>query len=121
MVFNPLNYPTALCSPQRLVHSAWLEHVPFGMAIIEMTRPRLFVELGVHLGVSYCSFCQAIDQLGCETRAYGIDTWEGDEHAGFTDPVILNDLKQHHDPVYGRFSFLLQSTFCDAVNRFADG
>ena len=107
--------------PQRLVHSAWLEHVPFGMAIVEMLRPKLVLELGVHLGVSYCSFCQAIDQLGLDAQAYGVDTWEGDEHAGFMDPAVLNDLKQHHDPLYGRFSYLIQSKFSDALQRFGDG
>jgi O-antigen biosynthesis protein len=120
-MFNPLDYPVALASPQRLVHSAWIEHVPFGMAVVEMVRPSLLVELGVHLGVSYCSFCQAIDQLGLDTRVYGVDTWQGDEHAGFTEPVVLHDLKRHHDPLYGRFSYLVQSTFCEAANRFADG
>ena len=120
-MFNPLDFQASLVMPQRLVHSAWLEHVPFGMAIVEMTRPKLVVELGVHLGVSYCSFCQAIDQLGLDAQAYGVDTWEGDEHAGFMDPAVLNDLKQHHDPMYGRFSYLIQSKFSDALNRFGDG
>ncbi len=30
-------------------------------------------------------------------------------------------MKRHHDPLYGRFSYLVQSTFAEAVNRFADG
>jgi hypothetical protein len=120
-MFNPLDFQASLAMPQRLVHSAWLEHVPFGMAIVEMIRPQLVVELGVHLGVSYCSFCQAIDQLGLDARVYGVDTWEGDEHAGFMDPVVFNDLKQHHDPLYSRFSYLIQSKFADALNRFGDG
>ncbi|HEY4310978.1 MAG TPA: class I SAM-dependent methyltransferase [Pirellulales bacterium] len=120
-MFNPLDYPVSLASPHRLVHSAWIEHVPFGLAVVEMTKPKLLVELGVHLGVSYCSFCQAVDQLGLDTRVYGVDTWEGDEHAGFMDLAVLNDLKQHHDPLYAHFSYLVQSKFRDAVNRFGDG
>jgi hypothetical protein len=120
-MFNPLDYPISLSYPNRLVSSAWIEHVPFAMTVIEMTKPKLLVELGVHFGLSYCSFCQAIDQLDLETRAFGVDTWEGDSHSGFTDPRILDDLRQYHDPLYGRFSHLMQSKFCDALHRFADG
>ena len=120
--FNPLNYPICLEQPLRThSDSAWIEHVPFGMAIVDILRPKTLVELGTHVGVSYSSFCQAVKRLELRSRCYAIDTWEGDEQTSFYGPEILADLRAHHDPRYGDFSRLVQSTFDEAVNYFSDG
>jgi hypothetical protein len=118
--FNPLNYPLCLASPSRLTHSEWMQHVPFAMALVDMIRPGVIVELGTYKGVSYCGFCQAAAQLGLSTRAYAVDTWEGDPHNGFNGPEILLELKSFHDPLYGAFSRLVRSSFDDALTKFPD-
>lgn len=121
-IMNPLDYPTCFDRPLRLDGiSAWVEHTPFAMFLIEAFRPKVFVELGSHTGVSYCAFCQAIKKNGLDTRAYAVDTWEGDKHAGYYDTHVLSDLRAYHDPLYGGFSRLVQSTFDDAVSSFPDG
>ncbi len=52
--FNLLNYPICFEHPHLLDNiSAWVEHIPFGMFIIDFLRPNVFVELGTHTGVSY--------------------------------------------------------------------
>ena len=119
--FNPLNYPIALTEPARIAPSGWLLHVPFAMYLIDVIRPKLLVELGSHFGVSYCAFCQAIKALGTGTQAYAVDTWEGDDQAGFYGPEVLENLRQHHDPLYSGFSHLLQTTFSQAAHQFSDG
>lgn len=119
-MFNPLNHPVCLSYPLRLGATTWAGHIPFAMLLVDLLRPRLIVELGTFSGVSYCAFCQAVKALGLETRAYAVDTWAGDPQAGFYGPEILPDLKQHHDPLYGEFSTLIQSTFDDALPHFAD-
>ena len=116
--FNPLDHPVCFAFPLRVAPSGWLGHVPFAMYLIDIFRPKVVVELGTHSGVSYCSFCQAVKELKMETRCYAIDTWEGDEQAGFYGPEVLADLKAHHDPLYGDFSRLIQSSFDDAVDQF---
>lgn len=120
--FNPLDYPISFSYPLRLTQSAWAAHAPFAMFLVDVLRPRVLVELGTFGGVSYCAFCQAVKELKLNTRCYAVDTWEGDEQSGFYDGAeIFEDLKAHHDPLYGDFSSLLQSTFDEAAEGFEDG
>src|SRR5215211_8433798 len=121
-LIDPLCHPVCLNSPKRLwAGSGWTEHVPFAMFLVDVMRPRTFVELGTHAAVSYCAFCQAVAALGLETRCYAIDTWQGDEHSGMYGPEVLEELRAHHDPLYGAFSRLIQSTFENARAEFPDG
>jgi hypothetical protein len=101
--------------------SAWDEHIPFAMNLVDLLRPRTFVELGTHTGDSYCAFCQAVAEQSLETRCYAVDTWRGDAHAGQFGDEVLAELRQHHDPIYGGFSRLVQSTFEEALKYFEDG
>jgi O-antigen biosynthesis protein len=119
--FDLLAHPSCLLQPRRLSETAWHEHIPFAFACVDMVRPRRLVELGAHTGVSYAAFCQAIEHLGLDTLAYAIDTWTGDQHSGTYGPDVLADLRAHHDPLYGAFSQLIQSTFDDALQHFPGG
>jgi len=121
-MFNPLEYPTCLKRPKRLtLRSEWLGHIPFAMCLVELLRPQVIVELGTYNGDSYCAFCQAVKTLGIGTRCYAVDTWHGDPQGGFYGPEVFEDLKMHHDPLYGTFSELIQETFDEALKRFEDG
>ncbi|HEX7177605.1 MAG TPA: glycosyltransferase [Pyrinomonadaceae bacterium] len=120
MKFNPLDHPICFSLPLRIAPSAWMGHVPFAMYLIDLLRPKAVAELGTHYGVSYCAFCQALKELGVNSRCYAIDTWGGDPQTGFYGPEVLTDLKTHHDPLYGSFSHLIQSTFDEALNYFPD-
>ncbi len=120
-VINPLDHPLCFAYPLRIAPSAWVEHIPFGMFLIDFLRPKTVVELGTHYGVSYCAFCQAVKELEIETRCYAVDTWQGDPHAGSYGPEVFADLRRHHDPLYGSFSQLMPSTFDEALSHFADG
>ena len=117
-----LAHPLCFHLPDRLTQIlSWQEHIPFAMFLVEILRPRVIVELGTHAGDSYCAFCQAVSELRLETRCYAVDSWEGDPHSGFYGAEVLEDLRQYHDPRYGSFSRLIQSTFDEAVQYFADG
>jgi len=126
-LFNPLEYPIVFQQPHRVpneptvANSAWLEHVPFAMFLIDIARPKLLVELGTHSGISYCAFCQSVKGLDTDTRCYAVDTWEGDEHAGYYPPDVLAELRSYHDVRYSGFSQLVQTTFDRAVEQFGDG
>jgi glycosyltransferase involved in cell wall biosynthesis len=108
--------------PTRLgVESAWYGHVPFAHWIVAAHRPSSIVELGAHNGVSYAAFCEAVLRERLDARALAIDTWQGDEHAGFYGPEIHADLRRFNDQRYGAFSTLMRSTFDDALAFVPDG
>jgi len=121
MVLNPLDHPICLTIPRRISTSEWYVHIPFAMFLVDLLKPDVIVELGTANGDSYCVFCQAVKELGLPTKCYAIDTWEGDPHEGFYGPEVLADLRGHHDPLYGTFSRLIQSTFDQALEHFSEG
>ncbi len=118
-----LDHTVALARPLRgyTPYSFWHEHIPFAMYVVDVLRPRMLVELGAHYGVSYCAFCQAVKELGLDTRCYAVDTWKGDAHMSAYSEDVFADLRKHHDPLYGSFSTLLRCTFDEALEQFADG
>ncbi|MBX3658431.1 MAG: class I SAM-dependent methyltransferase [Ramlibacter sp.] len=108
--------------PQFMSFSApWAGHIPFASWLIRIAQPSIFVELGSFIGVSYLAFCQAIASSGAHrTRAFAVDTWEGDGHTGPYDESIFETLRRNHDPLYADFSSLLRMTFDAALSRFDD-
>ena len=74
----------SLFAPRRLTDiGSWHLHIPFAFLITAMLKPKRFVELGTHKGDSYCAFCQAVDESALNTVCYAVDSWQGDEQAGF--------------------------------------
>ncbi len=101
--------------------SAWAEHAPFAFWLAGVLRPRIFVELGTSSGFSYFAFCQAVERLRLETACYAIDTWKGDEHAGFYGEEVFAEVCKHNEQHFSAFSTLIRSTFDEALQYFVDG
>ena len=118
---RPLLLRSMFWRPSYLAMSAWLDHIPFAFWLIEAHRPRTLVELGTHYGASYFAFCQAVDRLGLDTSCYAVDTWKGDEHAGFYGEDVAQAVRAHNDANYSGFSRLVRSTFDEALEHFSDG
>jgi len=120
LVFSDLAAVTMV--PRRLTEIAsWHEHIPFASWLIRQIRPARFVELGVHKGDSYSAFCQAVAEAELPTVCFGIDTWQGEEHAGMYDDSIWQEFSEYHSQHYATFSRLVRSTFDDALPYFEDG
>lgn len=107
--------------PEHLIDSAWHEHAPFAYWIVDAVRPRSIVELGTHFGFSYFVFCEAIARLGLETSAFALDTWEGDDHAGFYSEEVFDRVSQLNERDYRSFSRMLRGYFDDSLDKIPDG
>ena len=105
--------------PETLVESAWVEHAPFAMWLVEVLRPKLFVELGTHNGMSYFSFCQAVERLQLETRCYAIDHWKGDSQAGIFSEEVYDEFVINNQK-YAKFSTIIRKNFHEGLNNFED-
>jgi GT2 family glycosyltransferase len=113
--------PSMFWTSNRCVPSGWTEHVPFAFWLVDVLRPRTIVELGVHNGMSYSAMCQAVKSLGLPARCFAVDTWKGDEQAGFYSEDVYRDFSAFHDQHYAAFSCLIRSTFQEALAHFDDG
>lgn len=101
--------------------SAWVEHIPFAYWLTAVLRPRVFVELGTHAGDSFFAFCQAASAIGLDARLHAVDSWAGDEHAGFYDGDIHGTVDAYARARYPQLARLIRATFDDAVAQFDDG
>ncbi len=99
---------------------SWVGHIPFAFWLIKYLEPSTFVELGTHTGNSYFAFCQAVDLCKKNTQCFAIDTWEGDEHAGYYEDAIYQTVKKHNEEYYSNFSTLLPLRFDNALDKFED-
>ncbi|MBV8492514.1 MAG: class I SAM-dependent methyltransferase, partial [Alphaproteobacteria bacterium] len=103
--------PASFWQPDHVAPSAWHQHAPFAFWLLDALRPGIFVELGTHNGFSYLVFCQAVQRLGAASKCYAVDTWAGDDHAGFYGEEVFAKLSDFHDARYSGFSRLVRSTF----------
>ena len=112
---------TASFSPDLLQKpTGWIGHLPFADWLIRELSPKLFVELGTHFGHSYLAFCQAVAENKTKTQCYSVDTWQGDEHAGFYGDDVFVVLQEQNQKRYSEFSKLMRMSFDDAVAYFSD-
>lgn len=108
-------------TPPRFVPSGWIEHAPFAAWVTSVVRPTTFVELGTHNGYSFFSFCEFAERLGLDATCYAVDTWEGDDHAGFYEEAVYDDVRAVASELYAQTATLLRGYFDDHVDDFADG
>jgi len=101
--------------------SAWIEHAPFAMWLMDAMRPSSVVELGTHNGYSFFAFCQAAKALGLDTELYAIDTWEGDVHSGHYDNSVYESVRAILARDYPERAHMVRTTFDDARAQFPDG
>lgn len=122
MAHRILNLVYAAPSSQLSDVVSWHAHVPFAYALVAIDRPRRVVELGVHKGDSFLTFCRALGDHGIDAEAIGVDTWQGDAHAGaYQGDMVLADVERRLAPFAGGRTRLLRKTFDDALDDIADG
>ena len=97
---------------------AWTPHLAFAYDLMAVLKPPLLVELGVDRGESYFAFCQSAVENRIGARFFGIDTWQGDQHAGGYDETTFNQVSEHNQANYPAISSLIRSSFDDALRHF---
>lgn len=112
--------PASFWFPERLCESAWIEHAPFAYWLIEAHRPSLLVELGTHWGYSFFAFCQAVGKIELPTRCSAVDTWQGDDQAGYYGGEVFETVSSYNEAHYSAFATLMRATFDAAAPSFAD-
>lgn len=107
--------------PER-VAGPWSGHRYFAYDLIANGRPARVVELGTHFGVSFFSFCQAVREHGLDVELHAVDTWAGDEHAGFYDDSVWERFNAVRQQAFADLDVQLhRSLFDDALADFEDG
>src|SRR5687768_4466097 len=103
---------TAFELPNRVTDRLhWLGHVPFAMWLVEVTRPRVIVELGTETGVSFCAFCQAAKAAQVPVKAFAVDNWIGDIHTGEYGEQIYTELRTYVTAHYSDLAELMRMDF----------
>lgn len=98
----------------------WVGHLPFASWLMTELAPIFFVELGTHSGNSYFTFCQTVKEHLLATKCYAVDTWKGEDHAGFYEEDLFIRVNNHNQNHFSSFSTLLRTTFDDATSYFSD-
>ena len=93
--------------------TAWEGHLLWAYSEIPKINPKVVVELGVHWGHSLFTMAESCEDHSIDATLYGIDHWQGDEHAGkFTDEVY--ETAKKCSKLYSSVK-LIKKTFNEAV------
>ena len=106
--------------PKYFAPSAWWEHVPIAHWLVDNIKPEKIVELGSHYGVSFFSFCEAAERFSPDTYIYAIDTWEGDEQAGYYNNDVYKMVSENWSRRHSQRSSLIREKFENACRYFED-
>lgn len=98
----------------------WVGHIPFAFHLVEQLKPSVIVELGTHSGNSFCAFCQASKDYSPSTKVYAIDTWQGDDHAGYYDESVYKELKDYVSNHFSTNGIMRRKEFNEGVHDFED-
>lgn len=107
--------------PVHYVVTAWAEHAPFASWLIDAARPRTVLELGTHNGFSFFAMAEAARRLGLPTMLTAIDSWLGDDQAGFYGEEVFEEVTTIAARDYPTTTRLIRAYFGDAASQIEDG
>ncbi|MEO7720502.1 MAG: class I SAM-dependent methyltransferase [Pseudolysinimonas sp.] len=107
--------------PTHYAITAWAEHAPFASWLIDAARPRTVLELGTHNGFSFFAMAEAARRLGLPTILTAIDSWLGDDQAGFYSEEVFGEVTAIAERDYPGVTRLIRAYFADAAEQIDDG
>jgi hypothetical protein len=96
----------------------WVQHIPFSFYLVQQLKPEIIVELGTHSGNSFFAFCEAVKENNLPTKSYAVDSWQGDEQAGFYAEEVYENVAKHLQENYADNAVLLRMKFDEATPHF---
>ncbi|WP_374977458.1 class I SAM-dependent methyltransferase [Microbacterium trichothecenolyticum] len=112
--------PTSYWLPVHFPVSAWNTHAPFAAWLIDVLRPASVVELGTHMGFSCFAFAEAAARLGHPMVISALDSWQGDDHAGFYGEDVLEGVRAIAERDYPDSVRLVRGWFSESRPIFED-
>ena len=104
-----------------LATSPWSGHRRFAYDLVNFVQPKIVLELGTHYGCSLFAFLQAVKDLKLRTVCYAVDTWQGDEHAGYYGEEVLGCVERIVQQYFSEQSVnLLRKSFDEAHVDISD-
>ena len=103
-----------------LVPSDWSGHIPFMFALVALTQPRRYVELGTLRGASFFAFAQAVQDCRLKSEAIAVSSWAvgSDRKEEFQD---AHDTFRFIGSKYADMTGMLRMDYEKSLHRFADG
>jgi predicted O-methyltransferase YrrM/FMN phosphatase YigB (HAD superfamily) len=98
----------------------WSGHREFVYDLLRWRQPGRVVELGTHFGVSLFAINQALRDAGSTSEVHAIDSWAGDEHAGFYGEEVFDLFKRNLAEVGYPNVTLHRMLFSEALPAFDD-
>lgn len=95
--------------------SPWGGHRKFAYDLVSALRPESIVELGAFVGASLFAFGQAIKDSHLSTSLTAVDTWLGDDHAGYYGDGVFQFVQEVSSSIFSEQKIrLLRKTFLEA-------
>lgn len=111
---------TSFLDIDEIPFSAWSELVPALFSLFVLLKPRRYVELGSHYGMSFFAACQVSEHLNLNTQCVAVDSWIGDEHASFHSDHVFQGFIETLKKKYPN-QLYIKGFFIDARDSFEDG
>jgi predicted O-methyltransferase YrrM len=100
----------------------WSTNRRFAYDLVRNVQPKTIVELGSHYGCSLFAFAQAAKDAKLKVTINGVDTWQGDEQAGFYGEEIIEGVKKIQKQKFKSQKInLIRKKFIEALSDFEDG
>lgn len=99
----------------------WAGHMYFVYDLVRNLKPKVIVELGTYVGVSFFTMCQAVKDEHLDTKLHAVDTWKGDEQTGFYKESIFDLFCELKRSYYNDLNIVLhRKTFDQALKEIPD-
>ena len=108
-------------TPRFSSQSEWSVHVPFAFWLMSQLKPRRFLELGSHSGVSYFAVCQAVLDQNLKCACSAVGSWADTGGKLLASEQEFRTVEAYNQGMYSAFSKISQLSAEDALTEVENG